>query len=90
VVYNQNPSTSLLNVCISTDNANTERVQAQDTGTINSRTMKRLAITRSHTTTNPYNSQNLEQKGNIVHICLRGRAWPTLPLMRYRVGMERR
>ena len=51
MVYNQNPSTSLLNVCISTDNANTERVQAQDTGTINSRTMKRLS--------KPMNAPNL-------------------------------
>ena len=48
MVSNQSPSTPLLNVCISTDNANTERVQAQDTDTINRRTMKGLAITRSH------------------------------------------
>jgi hypothetical protein len=89
VVYNQNPSTSLLNVCISTDNANTERVQAQDTGTINSRTMKRLAITRSHTTTTHTTPKTWSRRG-IVHICLQGQAWPTLPLMRYRVGMERR
>jgi hypothetical protein len=89
VVYNQNPSTSLLNVCISTDNANTERVQAQDTGTINSRTMKRLAITRSHTTTTHTTPKTWSRRG-IDHICLLGQAWPTLPLMRYRVGMERR
>jgi hypothetical protein len=38
----------------------------------------------------PYSSKNLESKRGIVHICLPRRAWPTLPLMRYRVGMERR
>ena len=36
------------------------------------------------------NSENTERKGNSFHICLPGQAWPTLPLMRYRVGMERR
>ena len=35
-------------------------------------------------------SENTERKGNSFHICLPGQAWPTLPLMRYRVGMERR
>ena len=40
---------------------------------------------------NPYtNSKDLESRRGIVHICLPGRAWPALPLMRYRVGMERR
>jgi len=37
-----------------------------------------------------HNSKNLESRRVIVHICLPGQAWPTLPLMRYRVGMERR
>ena len=36
---------------------------------------------------NPY---SLESRRGVAHICLPGRAWPTLPLMRYRVGMERR
>ena len=36
---------------------------------------------------NPY---SLERRRGVAHICLPGRAWPTLPLMRYRVGMERR
>ena len=89
MVYNQNPSTALLNVCISTDNANTERVQAQETGAINSRTMKRPTITRSHTTITHTTPRTWSSRG-IVHICLQGQAWPTLPLMRYRVGMERR
>ena len=89
MVSNQSPSTPLLNVCISTDNANTERVQAQDTDTINRRTMKRLAITRSHTTTTHTTPKNGSRRG-IVHICLPGQAWTTLPLMRYRVGVERR
>jgi len=45
----------------------------------------------SHTTTTHTQVQeNLESRRGIVHICLPGRAWPTLPLMRYRVGMERR
>jgi len=39
---------------------------------------------------NPYYSKNLERKMGIIHICLPGRAWPTLLLMCYRVGMERR
>ena len=39
---------------------------------------------------NPYSSKNLESRRGVVHICLPGRAWPTLPLMRYRVGTERR
>jgi len=39
---------------------------------------------------NPYDSKNLEIKRGIVHICLPGQAWPTLPLMCYWVGMERR
>ena len=47
--YNQNPPTFLLNVCISTHNADIERVQAQETGTIKSQTMKRTVISRSHT-----------------------------------------
>ena len=38
----------------------------------------------------PYSSKNLESRRGIVHICLPRRAWPTLPLMHYRVGMERR
>ena len=39
---------------------------------------------------NPYSSKNLESRRGVVHLCLPGRARPTLPLMRYRVGMERR
>jgi len=38
----------------------------------------RPVVSRSHT----------ERKGNSFHICLPGQAWPTLPLMRYRVGMD--
>ena len=34
------------------------------------------------------NSEDTERKGNSFHICLPGQAWPTLPLMRYRVGMD--
>jgi len=37
-----------------------------------------------------HNSKDLESRRGIDHTCLRGRAWPTLPLMHYRVGMERR
>jgi len=37
-----------------------------------------------------HNSKDLERRRGIVHMCLLGRAWPTLPLMCYRVGMERR
>jgi len=37
-----------------------------------------------------YNSKNLESKREIVHICLTGRGWPTLHLICYQVGMERR
>ena len=37
-----------------------------------------------------HNSKDMESRRGIVHICLLGRGWPTLPLMRYRVGMERR
>jgi len=37
-----------------------------------------------------HNSKDLESRRGISHICLLGRAWPTLPLMRYQVGMERR
>jgi len=38
---------------------------------------------------NPYNSKDMERKRLIVHICLPGWAWPTLPLMCYWVGMEK-
>jgi hypothetical protein len=86
--YNQNPSTFLLNVCISTPNADIERVQAQETGTIKSQKMKRTVISRSHTQ-QPIQFRQTRSEGEIVHICLQGRAWPTLPLMCYRVGMER-
>ena len=37
-----------------------------------------------------HNSKDLERRRGIFHICLPGRARPTLPLMRYRVWMERR
>jgi len=30
-----------------------------------------------------HNSKNLESRRGIIHICLSGQAWPTLPLMRY-------
>ena len=50
----------------------------------------RPVVSRSHTERPHPTRRTQSGRANSFHICLPGQAWPTLPLMRYRVGMERR